>query len=178
MFTERGDAKFKNRAGLFHCQKAKDATCTSWVEPRMLNVLKAGRPEQQRTVCVCVLSHVRLSVTPWTVAHQTPLSVGFPRQEYWSGLPFPSPGDILDAGIRPCVSCTTGGFFTTEPPGKPYRVSTTKRRRTEGSRKSLLDTTVLIVTGKTLPWMLNWLAKRWGKMRNLHSCKAFSPNIY
>ena len=42
-------------------------------------------------VCVCTLSHVRLFVTLWTVAHQAPLSLGFPRQEYWSGLPFPSP---------------------------------------------------------------------------------------
>ena len=41
-------------------------------------------------VCVCVLSHVRLLVTPWTVAHQALLSIGFPRQEYWSGLPFPT----------------------------------------------------------------------------------------
>ena len=47
------------------------------------------------------LSLVRLFVTPWTVALQAPLSVGFPRQEYWSGLPFPSPGDLLDPGIEP-----------------------------------------------------------------------------
>jgi len=40
-------------------------------------------------------------VTPWTVAHQAPLSMGFPRQEYWSGLPFPTPGDLLDPGIKP-----------------------------------------------------------------------------
>ena len=39
-------------------------------------------------------------VTPWTVAHQTPLSMGFPRQEYWSGFPFPSPGDLPDPGIE------------------------------------------------------------------------------
>ena len=47
------------------------------------------------------LSHVRLFVTPWTVAHQAPLSMGFSRQEYWSGLPFPSPGDLPDPGIEP-----------------------------------------------------------------------------
>ena len=40
-------------------------------------------------------------VTPWTATHQAPLSMGFPRQEYWSGLPFPSPGDLLDPGIEP-----------------------------------------------------------------------------
>ena len=56
-------------------------------------------------VCVCALSHVRLFAIPWTVAHQAPLSMGFFRQEYWSRLPFPSPGDLPDAGIEPCVSC-------------------------------------------------------------------------
>ena len=52
-------------------------------------------------VCVCVLSHVRLFASPWAVAHQPPLSRGVPRQEYWSGLPFPAPEDILDPGIEP-----------------------------------------------------------------------------
>ena len=46
-------------------------------------------------------SHVQLFMTPWTVAHQAPLSVGFSRQEYWSGLPFPSPGDLPNPGIEP-----------------------------------------------------------------------------
>ena len=48
-----------------------------------------------------MLSHVRLSVTPWTVAHHAPLSMGFSRQEHWSGLLFPSPGDLPDPGIEP-----------------------------------------------------------------------------
>ena len=47
------------------------------------------------------LSHVRLFAIPWTVAHQSPLSMGFPRQEYWNGLPFPSPGDLSAPGIKP-----------------------------------------------------------------------------
>ena len=46
-------------------------------------------------------SRVQLFATPWTVAYQAPLSVGFSRQEYWSGLPFPSPGDLPDPGIKP-----------------------------------------------------------------------------
>ena len=64
-------------------------------------------------------------VTPWTVAHQAPLPIEFPRQEYWSGLLFPPPGDLPDPGIEPMssalqlVSCIAGRFFTTEPPGKP-----------------------------------------------------------
>ena len=52
-------------------------------------------------VCVKSLSHVQLFATPWTVGHQVPLSMGFPKQEYWSGLPFPSPGDLPDPGIEP-----------------------------------------------------------------------------
>ena len=51
--------------------------------------------------CVCVLSHVRLFATPRTVACQSPLSMKFSRKEYWSGLPFPSPGDLPDPGIGP-----------------------------------------------------------------------------
>ena len=50
---------------------------------------------------VKLLSHVQLFATPWTVAHQTPPSMGFSRQEYWSGLPFPSPGDLPNPGIEP-----------------------------------------------------------------------------
>ena len=57
-----------------------------------------------------------------TVSCQPPLSMGFPRQEYWSGLPFPSPGDLPDPEIEPCIA---GRFFTAEPPGKPTdKVST------------------------------------------------------
>ena len=61
------------------------------------------------------LSYVWLFVTPWTVAHQPPLSVGFSRQESWSGLPFLSPGDLPDPGIEPMFSALAVGFFTTEP---------------------------------------------------------------
>ena len=57
-------------------------------------------------------------VTPWTVARQALLSMGFPRQEYWSGLPFPSPGDLSDPGIESTSQALAGGFVTTEQPGK------------------------------------------------------------
>ena len=53
---------------------------------------------------LCELNHVQLFETPWTVACQAPLSMGFSRQEYWSGLPFPTPGDLLDPGIKTRVS--------------------------------------------------------------------------
>ena len=51
--------------------------------------------------------------TPWTVACQAPLSIGFSRQEYWSGLPFPPPGNLPDPGIEPASPALTGGFITT-----------------------------------------------------------------
>ena len=59
------------------------------------------------------------SVISWTVALQAPLSMGFPRQEYWSGLSFPPPGDLPTSGINPVSPALAGGFFITEPPGKP-----------------------------------------------------------
>ena len=63
------------------------------------------------------LSHVQLFVTPWTVAHQTPPSMGFSRQESWSGLPFPSPGDLPDPGIEPRSPTLQADNLTSEPPG-------------------------------------------------------------
>ena len=72
---------------------------------------------------MCVLSHVRLSAAPWAIAPKVPLSMEFSRQEYWSGLPFPSPGDCApDPGMEPTFLVSlalVGGFFTTEPSGKP-----------------------------------------------------------
>ena len=61
-------------------------------------------------------SHVQLFATLWTVAHQPPLSMRFSRQEYWSGLPCPNPGDLPDPGIEPASPVSpalAGGFFTT-----------------------------------------------------------------
>ena len=67
------------------------------------------------------LSHVRLFATLWTVAYQASPSMEFSRQEYWSGLPFPSPGDLPDSGIEPTSPSLAGRFFTTTPPGKPLK---------------------------------------------------------
>ena len=64
-------------------------------------------------MCLCVLSHVQLFATPWTVAHQAPLPMGLSQQEYWSRLPFPSPGDLPNPGMEPASPALTGGFFTT-----------------------------------------------------------------
>ena len=70
-------------------------------------------------VRACVLSRVQLFATPQTVARQDPLSMGFPRQEYWSGLSCPLPGDLRNPGIEPVSPALAGGFFITKPPEKP-----------------------------------------------------------
>ena len=83
-----------------------------------------------RPTCVCMLSHfsrVQFFATPWTVAHQAPLFMGFSRQEYWSGLPCPPPGDLPDPGIELNISHITCigrwvfffFFLPLVPPGKP-----------------------------------------------------------
>ena len=82
---------------------------------------------------VCVLSRVSLFATPWTVAHQAPLSMGSFRQEYWSGLPYPFPGDVANPGTEPAFltsSALAGSFFTTSK----YHL---RRPRTQGQSRAL-----------------------------------------
>ena len=69
-----------------------------------------------------MLSRVQLFAIPWTVAHQAPLSMGFPRQEDWNGLQFLSQGDLFYSGIEPVFPALAGGFLTSEPPGKPKHI--------------------------------------------------------
>ena len=77
-------------------------------------------------VCVCMLNCVRLFATPCTVALQAPLTTEFSRQEYWSGLPFPSPGDLPNPRIEPASLVSLywqAGSLAAEPPGKPLVLS-------------------------------------------------------
>ena len=82
-------------------------------------------PLRSQGLCAC--SVVSDSATLWTVACQTPLSMGFSRQEYWSELPYPPIGDLPNPGIEPVSPASpiyiAGGFFTTEPSGKPQRAN-------------------------------------------------------
>ena len=84
---------------------------------------------------VKLLSRVRLFATLWTVSHQVPPSMGFSRQEYWSGLPFPSPGDLPDPEIKPQSPTLEADTLTSESPGKPltnwpkYLIKWTKFRK-------------------------------------------------
>ena len=95
----------------------------------LAKVLAADEPAGHRRRChlqprqvVKLLSRVRLFVIPWTVAHQAPPSMGFSRQEYWSGLPFPSPGDLPNSGIKPRSPALWANALTSEPLGKHYLV--------------------------------------------------------
>ena len=80
------------------------------------------RPDYFRLVDKCV----QFFAAPWTVAHQASPSMGFPRQEDWNGLPFPSPGRLPDAEAEPGSPALAGGFFTTEPSGKPSKTNKQK----------------------------------------------------
>ena len=77
-----------------------------------------SEPPGKTQVKVKSLSRVRLFATPWTVAYQSPQSMEFSRQEYWSGLPFPSPGDLPDPGIKPESPTLQADALPSEPPGK------------------------------------------------------------
>ena len=80
---------------------------------------KETRPLSYNIPPVKLFSHVRLFAIPWTVARQDPLFMGFSRQEYWSGLPFPSPEDLPDPGIKPRSPAFQADALPSEPPGKP-----------------------------------------------------------
>ena len=80
---------------------------------------------------VQLLRHARLFVIPWIVAHQAPLSMGFPREEYWNVLSFPSKGDISDPRIKPASPALAGELFTAEPPEKPGKAIYQETKKTE-----------------------------------------------
>ena len=82
----------------------------------------AHNSKKEIIVAEYVLSRVRLFAALWTVTHQAPLSMGFSMQKYWSGLPFPSPGDLPDPGIEPKSPALQADSLSSEPPGKPLNV--------------------------------------------------------
>ena len=96
----------------------------SWPGDAVMNLDYPGEPSVT-TACVCarVLNHVHLFVTPQAVTRQAPLSMGFSRQESWSELPFPPPGDLPDPGIKPTSPGLAGRFFPAVPPRKPIVIT-------------------------------------------------------
>ena len=119
-------------------------------------------------------------MTPWTIAHQAPVSMGFPQQEYWSGLPFPSPEALPDPGIKP-MSPALAGFCTAEPPGSPRETVgcvylTFTPLLFEFSHQDLVrcrQTVRVLPPIKALPvwWGLSWCQTR--KMTSLDSSTLF-----
>ena len=95
---------------------------TDWIQAHGIHCLSTyfSGLEGSKKVKVKSLSRVRLSATPWTVAYQAPPSMGFSRQEYWSGLPFPSPGDLPDPGIELRSPAFQVDALTSEPPGNSF----------------------------------------------------------
>ena len=87
---------------------------------------------RQLSIHMSYCSYVQLFATLWTVAHETPLSMGFSREEYWNGLPFPSPGDLPDAGIEPISLLSpalAGGIFTTRATQAKTYITEKKKKR-------------------------------------------------
>ena len=111
-----------------HCRwwlQSWQKTLTPWKE-------SYDQPKQVRS-----LSCARLFATPWTIAHQAPLPMEFSRQEYWSGLPFPSPGELPDAGIKPRSPALQVDALTSEPPGKTQPRQHIKKQRHYFANKGL-----------------------------------------
>ena len=95
-------------------------SCVSCTGRWILHCFTWEAPEELLKVKVKSLSRVRLFATPWTVAYQAPPSMGFFRQEYWSGFPFPSPGDLPNPGVEPRFPALEANALTSEPPGKSF----------------------------------------------------------
>ena len=95
--------------------------CQNLLHPKaLLAWFLSLKPFLDSVICTLSRSVVSNAVTSWTVAHQAPLFMGFSRQEYWSGLPFPSPGDLPDPGIEPGSPSLQTDSLLSEPPGKPF----------------------------------------------------------
>ena len=114
-----------------------------WVKVDILNILVRAHTQS--------LSCVRLFATQWTVARQAPLSMGFPKQEYWSGLSFLSMGDLPNPGTEPVSPAWAGGFFTTEVPGKPIILVDSASCSPES-----LHSFIMATHSGTLAWRTPW----------------------
>ena len=122
------DGEVERCALIFSCENSKITTCCwTTIDRRMLDPTEKKIPHiqgQRRSprkmvkVKVKSLSHVWLFAAPWTVAFQAPPSIGFSRQEYWSGLPFPSPGDLPNPGIERRSPALQVDSLPAEPPGQ------------------------------------------------------------
>ena len=126
------------------------------------------------TMSVCEsLSHVQLFATSWTVVCQAPLSMGFSRPEYWSGLPLPSPRDLPNPGIKPHTLQTDS--LPSEPPGKPQcKRAPIKTRDTTAWMTFLITTALSMFSHAVLGTDASWLHRR--EPRQSHA--SFFPRLH
>ena len=115
---------------------------------------------------MCMLSHVQLFATPWTVARQPLVSIGFSRQEHWSRLPFPSPGDLPDLGIEPGSPALQADALPSEPPAIPQLGIHTEETRIERDTCTPMFIAALFIIARTWkqPRCLSedeWIRKLW-----------------
>ena len=106
--------------------------CPWWeyTHPGVRNSCRPGLLSWQANLCCCSVTVMSDSLaTPWTITYPGPVSMGFSRQEYWSQLPFPFPGDFPDREIKLMSPTLAGRFCTPEPPGKPWATSTSPHLR-------------------------------------------------
>ena len=131
-----------------------DGDCSHEIKRGLL----LGRKVMTNLVKVKSLSRVRLLATPWTAAYQAPQSLGFSRQEHWSGLPFPSPGDLPEPGIEPRSPTLQTDALPSEPPRKSNLDSIFK------SRDITLPTKVCLVKAMVFPVVVygceSWTVKK------------------
>ena len=140
------------------------------------NARRCGILERKKVKKVKSLSRVRLFATPWTVAYQAPPSIGFSRQEYWSGLPFPFPGDLPNPGIEPWSPTFQADALTAEPPGKQSEKKSFKDYHLCPAAKSLQSCPTLcdptdgsppsfpvpgILQARTLEWVAISFSNAW-----------------
>ena len=151
---------------------------------------KKGKAKECSKMKVKLHSCVQLFATPWTITYQTPLTMGFSKQRYWSGLPFPSPWDFPDPGIKPRSPTLQADTLPSEPSGKPKNVQTTVQLIALISHSSKV---MLKIFHAMLQQYMNWefpdvqagFRKGWGtrdQIANIHKmmekARKFQKIIY
>ena len=122
-----------------------------WDFPGKSTGVGCHRLLRNNTLLLSCFSRVQLFATPWTVAYQASPSMGFSRQECWSGLPFPSPGDLPDPGIEPGSPALQADALLSEPPGKPSlypKHPSKEKNKTKQNKVKSLSRSQLLAT----PW--------------------------
>ena len=125
---------------------------------------------QLLVVLVLVAESPDSFVTPWTIVQQAPLSMRFPKQEYWSGLPFPSPRDLYHPEIESVSPALANGFFTTEPPGKQTNYTSISNKNSRNRATPDLPTSVYTFWSPQGVWLSSFLLFPPKAPKSLNKC--------